>query len=333
MLTAILTIILFCILIIPHEFGHMIVAKLLGVQVNEFSVGMGPALFQRTRGETTYSLRAVPLGGYCAMEGENEESDNPRAFNNKPGGTKIAVLVAGAAMNVIVAVILLTISVAIGGIAVNSIASVTPGSPAQAAGIEKGDKIVEINGTKTGSWEDVVTEIKASKPGEPMNVVAENGGEKRSLVVTPEKKDGNVIIGVTASVSHSAVKSIKYGFIGTWNITKMMLKTIKMLITGKLSAKALSGPVGIVQVLGQAGSNGVAPFLYLVALISINIALLNMFPFPALDGGRVLFVIIRKLTGNMISDKTEGMIHLVGMALLVALFVVVTKNDIIRLFG
>ncbi len=334
MLTAILTILLFLILITPHEFGHFIVAKLCGVQVNEFAIGMGPAIWQKQKGETLYSIRAIPLGGYNAMEGENEESDNPRAFNNKSVPQKLAVLFAGAGMNVIVAIILLSFSISASGIVMQPLELVREGSPAEAAGLQAGDTITAINGTPTDSWSDVVTGIDGCEAGVPMEVEVRRGKETFTTTLVPEiGEDGRTVIGIQATISHSVLLGFRYGVPATWEMNKLMLESFVSMFRNGVSKDDVSGPVGIVTLVNETSQYGISSFLYLAALISLNLAIINLLPFPALDGGRIIFVIIRKITGNMITDKIEGYVHMVGMVLLLTLFLFITWNDISRLFS
>lgn len=334
MLTAILTVVLFCVMIIPHEFGHFITAKACGVQVNEFSMGMGPLLWQRQKGETLYSLRLIPIGGYCAMEGENEESDNPRAFNNKKAWQKLAVLLAGALMNILIALLVMIITVTSLGMATNTIGEVTDSGPAAAAGIRAGDRILSVNGHNISDWSELAAEISSVQAGDSVNVIVMREGTELPFdVVTAEAEDGRPVIGIQTKLSHNPFKGVKYGAIATWDMNRVLIDSFKQLITGKVGADEISGPVGIVSLVGQTTQYGWTSFLYLVALISLNLAIINLLPFPALDGGRILFVLIRKVTGNMITDDIEGRVHALGMVLLLALFVFVTWNDISKLFN
>ena len=330
-MTAVYAIILFVLLIFPHELGHFIVAKAVGVKVNEFAFGMGPALFQRERGETLYSIRLIPVGGYCAMEGENEESDNPRSFNNKPGWAKISVLAAGAAMNVLIAILALTIVSGIVGNPTTTLEQVEKGSPAYEAGMQAGDRILRINDTVIEEWSDVSPAIGGG--GVPVTIAYERDGKENAATVTPkEAEDGRYIIGITAEVSHNPAKAFVNGIKSTWNMTMMMVQSLYMLVTGDVSASDIAGPVGIVTMVSDTTSYGWYYFVSLVALMSINLAMINLLPLPALDGGRILFVLIRKITGKMISDDLEGKIHMIGMMLLFALMIFATWNDIMRLF-
>lgn len=328
-MVAIYAILLFLLMIIPHELGHFAVAKAVGVQVNEFAVGMGPTIWKKQKGETQYSLRLLPIGGFCAMEGENEESDNPRAFNNKPAISKIAVLVAGAAMNVITAWVILVILAFSVGTASTEIDAVNPGSPAEQSGIIAGDKLLSVDGTKINDWNQAVTKIQKSKNS--IEIEVDRNGKTETLNVTPKMEDGQKVIGIHSKLTRSPGKAITSGTVATYQMGKAMLVAFKGLITGGISVKEVAGPVGMVSMVGQTSKLGIAYVASLVALVSLNLAIINLLPLPALDGGRILFVIIRKLTGRMISDRTEGIVHTVGMVALLLLAVLVTINDVGRL--
>ncbi len=328
-MVAIYAILLFLLMIIPHELGHFMVAKAVGVQVNEFAVGMGPTIWKKQKGETQYSLRLFPIGGFCAMEGENEESENPRAFNNKSALAKIAVLVAGAGMNVITAWIILVILAFSVGMASTEIDAVNPGSPAEQAGIVSGDKLISIDGAKIKDWNQAVTKIQNSKGD--LEITLDRGGKTEEVTVAPKMEEGQKLIGIHSKLTRSPGKAITSGTAATYQMGKAMLVAFKGLITGGISVKEVAGPVGMVSMVGQTSKLGIAYVASLVALVSLNLAIINLLPLPALDGGRILFVIIRKLTGRMISDKTEGIVHAVGMIALLLIAVLVTINDIGRL--
>ena len=330
-MTAIYAIILFVLLIFPHELGHFLVAKAVGVKVNEFAFGMGPALFQKEKGETLYSIRLIPIGGYCAMEGENEESDNPRSFNNKPGWAKISVLVAGAAMNVLIAILALSIITGVIGSPTTTIEQVEESSPAYEAGILAEDCIIRVNDAEIDDWSDVGTAIGES-PKEAFITVDRDGQEKTFQVMPKKSEDGRHIIGITAKVTHNPITALGNGIKSTWNMTLIMFQSLAMLISGDVPASDIAGPVGIVSMVGDTTSYGWYYFVSLIAMMSINLAIINLLPLPALDGGRILFVFIRKITGKMISDDLEGRIHMIGMLLLFALMIFATWNDIVRLF-
>ncbi|WP_338546100.1 RIP metalloprotease RseP [Emergencia sp. JLR.KK010] len=330
-MTVIYAVILFVMLIFPHELGHFTVAKAVGVKVNEFAFGMGPAIFQRQKGETLYSIRLIPIGGYCAMEGENEESESSRAFNNKPVWAKISVLLAGAAMNVLIAILAMTLVMGYIGTATTTIDEVQTGTPAYEAGLLSEDKVLSVNGTPIEKWNDIAAAIGSGE--DRLSITVERNGEEKTFEMTPEKtEDGRYIIGVTSKVSHNALTAVSNGAKGTWSMTKGMFSALAQLVSGEVSTDELSGPVGIVSLVSETKNYGMIYFGYLVALISLNLALMNMLPLPALDGGRIIFVIIRKITGKMISDNLEGKIHGAGMILLFGFMIFVTWNDITRLF-
>ncbi len=333
LLTAILFVLMLLILVIPHEFGHMIVAKLCGVQVNEFSVGMGPLIFQKKKGETMYSVRLLPLGGYCAMEGEDEESENPRAFNNKKPSQKIAILLAGVIMNVLIAILVCIITFTIVGIPVNTVDTIENDSPAAVAGLETGDKILEVNGNKVKRWNETVEYIASCQEGDKIELTVRRGTEKKTIFIEPEYNEEvqRYTVGVTARVSKNPVVTIPYGIYYTKQLNSLMIESFKMIFKGKVTKDDVAGPVGLVKIVDQTKANFTS-YLLLLALVSLNLAIFNILPIPALDGGRILFVLIRMVTGNAISDETEGIIHTLGMLLLLGLFVLITINDVMHLF-
>lgn len=333
MTTAILAILLFCIMIFPHELGHFIAAKRMDVKVNEFSFGMGPAIWKRQKGETLYSIRLFPIGGFCAMEGEDEESEEPRAFTNKKPWQKIVILAAGSFMNVICAVIIMIIVTGILGFTTTTIDEVTVGSPAAKAGIVQGDEIVEINDKKVESWGDVSQYI--GEAGEKsVTIEVSRDGNAKTLIMQPEYDDaGRYVVGIKCAISHSPLRAIAEGSKATWNMTVDMFDVLGQLFTGKLGTENLSGPVGMVQMVSETTQYGFWYYGFLTALICMNLAIMNMLPFPALDGGRIIFVLYTAITGKPVSQKVEGTIHFVGIILLFALMIYVTFNDITRIFG
>ncbi len=329
MLTVVLAILLFAIMIIPHELGHFMVARATGVQVNEFAFGMGPAIFQKQGPETLYSVRIFPIGGYCALEGENEASDNEKAFSNKPWWAKILVLLAGSAMNMVTAVIVLTIVAGIVGNPTTVVDKVEADSPAMTAGIQAGDKILQIGDRKIDEWDQVSEALEGAEG--TVSVTVERDGSRITFDATPKEEDGRQILGIRCRMAHDPGAAIVSGVKGTGNMVVLIGSTLKQIFTGEVNADELSGPVGIVSVVHQTRSSGWMFYMYIVALISVNLAVFNLLPFPALDGGRIVFVVIRAVTGRMISDKVEGAFHAAGMVMLLVLMVFVTQNDILRL--
>ncbi len=330
-MTVVYAVILFALMIFPHELGHFVAAKSVGVTVNEFAFGMGPALFQRQRGETMYSVRLVPIGGYCAMEGENEDTGNAGSFNSKPVWAKLTVLFAGSAMNVLIAILALSIFIGAVGSVTTTLDEIQPDSPAFTAGLQKGDRLLSIDGKKIESWNDVTQAMGEGSGSRTIEI--ERDGETLTFDAVPEKnEEGRYVIGILPQVTHDPLTAVKSGLKLTGNMTVLMFDSLKMLVTGQVSTDEISGPVGIVTMAGETSKYGISYFVNLLALMSLNLAIINLLPLPALDGGRILFVIIRKLTGRMISDELEGRIHSIGMVLLLVLMVFVTWNDITRLF-
>ena len=334
MITVICGILIFCLMIFPHELGHFLTAKACDVQVNQFALGMGPAIFKKQKGETLYALRAIPIGGYCAMEGEDEDSENPRAFDNKTNWQKAIILAAGSAMNFLVALIIVIGLTFYTGVATTALENVNDGSPAMEAGLQEGDVITAVNGEETDNWTDVTAAIGSTKPGSTVDLTVERNGSEKTLTSKVEKADdGRSIIGVECQVSHNFFSCFAGGVKATGQMIITLGDALRQIFTGKIGMDQMGGPVAIVKFAGEAGRSGVATFLYLAAFISINLGVFNLLPFPALDGGRLVFLVIRKITGKRVTKSMEAKVHFVGIVLLLALMVYVTWNDISRLFA
>ena len=322
------------VLIAPHEFGHFIVAKLCNVQVNEFSIGMGPLLFKKKKGDTQYSLRLIPIGGFCAMEGEEESSDNPRAYNKKNSAQKMAILLAGVTMNVIIAMLSCTIAFQINGIPTNTLDQVVKNSPAAVAGIEAGDKIVMVDGKETSNWSAVTDAISNYDGKGELDITVNRDGKEANLSLVPkiDKETKSYKIGIVSAISKSPLLAVPYGIQLTGTLTHEMFNAIGTIFDKGLSKNDVSGPVGLVKVVGEASSAGIGSYLILLALVSLNLALINLLPIPGLDGGKLLFIILKIITFGKINDKMEQKASMIGLVLLLGLFVLVTVNDVMNLF-
>lgn len=334
MITIISSIIIFLLVILIHEFGHFIVAKMNGVSVLEFSIGMGPKLFQKESNGTLYSLRLLPVGGYCQLEGEDEENDSPNSLNNQSPLVRLKVILAGAIMNFILAFILLILLMSVSRVS-TEISGVIKDSPAYSSGIQTGDKIVSINGKNINDGEELLKNIKESQGDLNIRVIRDS--QSKNIKVTPRLENNVRKIGVNFQEEYniknfSLIKGFKKGVITFLNLTGMLYKFLGMLITGQLGLGGVSGPVGVVKEIGNAAKTGVANLIFLLAYININLGVFNLLPIPALDGGRAIFILIEMIFGKKISQEKEGYIHMVGLILLLALIAIVTIKDVIKLF-
>jgi len=344
--TAIAAILVFGVLIFIHEFGHFLVAKLVGVRVEEFSIGMGPSAFSKKKGDTLYSIRILPFGGYVKMTGEaglEEDSDippdDPRRFNNKTVAQRMGVIVAGPLMNLFLAVVIFAIVFTFIGVPFvdTTISEVVENSPADQAGLKAGDTIVAIDGEKVSEWSEMVFIIQ-NRVGEELELTVNRNGEEKIFMITP-KMDPETQVGIIGVIQNTPqwrkmnpVQALVTGFTQTVEIIVLTLVGIAQLITGQLDSGGVAGPVGIIQLIGESARVGLVYLLNLTAIISINLGLLNLFPIPALDGSKLIFLGIEALRGKPIDAKKENFVHLIGFALLMLLMIFITYNDILRLF-
>ncbi|KEO81857.1 RIP metalloprotease RseP [Tumebacillus flagellatus] len=332
-------------LIFIHELGHFWAARAVGVRVEEFAIGFGPAIIKHKRKGIAYRLNWIPLGGYVKMLGEDnpEAADAPDSFNNRPIAARILVIVAGVIMNLIGAFLILLLMYNLYGHPTaqvsNVIEQVTASSPASEAGIKAGDVILNVDGQKFSTFENFSDTVKAHE-GQPMKLDIQRGDQTLPITVTPRKVNDNVMIGVQPRQSTQWVKqggfgqSVSDAFTDTGEITGKVFTGFKMLVTGGVSLKEIGGPVEIVRITGEASQSGVPDFLYIVAFLSCNLAVLNIMPFPALDGGRLVFLIIEWLRrGKRIPLEREASINFIGILFLLTLMVVVTFKDVFKIFN
>lgn len=338
MLTAIWAIIIFCGLIFIHEFGHFLTAKLSGMTVHEFSIGMGPKLFGFTKGGTAYSLRLLPIGGYVKLEGEDGDSNDPDAFCNKSAFRRFCVLFAGAFMNIVLGFLIFVIIFSSGAtLASNTIDTVLPGSVFEDEGIQKGDRIISMSGeiysAGIHSYQDISMFISVNGD-KTAKITFERDGKRFTKEITPRynQDEKRSLFGFTPLYSNvTPLNVLYYAFWQCVFVIKSVFLSIWWLIAGIVPASAMSGPVGIVNEIGNAAKIGWQSVLSFAGLISVNLGVMNLLPIPALDGGRILFLIIEKIRGKKMKPEHEGYINFVFFALLILLMIVVTFSDISKL--
>ena len=329
-----------------HEFGHFIFAKLSNVYVYEFSIGMGKKIFgkKRKNGETEFCLRLVPLGGYVMIAGEDVEDENipkDRQMCNKGFWSRFLILFAGAFFNFIFAFLLLFVSALIYG-AVSTkpyIGDVSPEYPAYSAGLESGDLVLSIDGEKISNWDRGLVKLQTTNGDAVVFKVQKTDGSIVEYTVEPilvKDDDGNETykfgISTAYEKEYGFVKSLEYACNKTVSLFGSMWDTLKYLFTGRVGVNQLSGPVGIYSIVDTQAEQGLEAILYLVAYLSINVGIINLLPFPAFDGGRILFLFIEKIFRKPVSKKVENIFHSIGFFLIIGLLIYVTFNDILRLF-
>ncbi|MCI5893317.1 MAG: RIP metalloprotease RseP [Clostridiales bacterium] len=342
LLTIIAAIIIFGIIIFVHELGHFLTARLFGVTVNEFAIGMGPVIYKKQGKNTLYSVRAIPMGGFCQMEAEDEESDSPGAFTNKKPWQRIIVLAAGAGMNILLGFVLVTMIVvssaaANGGITSTTIASVEAESDA-ARFLQPGDKIVGINDTTVHIKRDLSFELGMYQGEGECELRYKRDGKVYSEKFTPMRatlEDGSpyYLVGFTVETSPVNLLTVLHeGFFQTIWMVKLVFVSLGMLFSGGASVSDLSGPVGVVSAMSTVAKTGLADFLFFAGFLAVNIGVMNLLPLPALDGGRIIFVLWEMIFRKPIPREKEGYVHFIGFVLLIGLMIFATWNDIVRLF-
>lgn len=341
------------ILVFIHEFGHFLAARLCGVGVQVFSLGFGPKVMKKKFGRTEYCLSAIPLGGYVKMVGEEpgstiDEKDIEQSFTHKSLLKKSIIVAAGPFSNFFLAILIFYCLYQFAGIYLPSpvVGKVVPDSPAMKAGFQAGDIIREINQKEVESFEDIFELVGKSQGGE-LRIIVERKGEFKAMVLSPELKPGkNVfgeeiekyIIGIVGSGESfhkrfNPIQAIGRAWADSWGLVKLTIVSIGKMITGSVSAKNLGGPLMIAQMAGEQAKAGLMNFAFFIALLSVNLGIINLFPIPVLDGGHLLFFGIEAVTRKTVSDKLREKLIQFGAALLVALMVFVFYNDIVRLIN
>lgn len=321
-------VIVFGILVISHEFGHFILARFNGVKVHEFSIGMGPKLFEYPGKQTKYSIRALPLGGFVQLHGENDDSEDHDSFSAKKPWQRFSVLVAGPLMNFLLAVVLFFSVYMMVGFPVNIVKDVLPGYPAQTAGIMAGDKVISLDGKPVNSWDDLTKAVPTDEKREFKTIVIREGQQVSLTMTTKESENGRRIIGITPDTKRSVLQSTQAAFISTREVTLGIVDFLGQLVTGKASGDGVVGPVGIVGVVGEASRSGMADLMGVAAIISVNLGIFNLLPFPALDGGRIIFVLYEMLFRKPFNKAWEQQMHYFGFMILLALMVFMVFKDL-----
>jgi regulator of sigma E protease len=361
-MSILLAILLFGILIFVHELGHFVFAKLFGVRVLKFSLGFGPRLFGIKKGETEYIVSALPLGGYVKMLGEDPDdtissADRDRSFKNQPIRKKAIIVLAGPLFNVLLTFFLYTTLLAAGiELPVPDLKNLMPvideviaDQPASRAGLQKDDRIVSIGDTEINTWLDIIG-VVATNPDKPLQFGIRRGDEFFKITITPRAeqitdRDGKIItigrIGIKRSGSgiYTFVKSSSLpdapvqGAIATYKMGRVIYDSMWMTATGEISVKNVGGPITIITESNKAAAAGMTSYLLFMALISVNLGILNLLPIPVLDGGHLLIMGIEAVRGKPLKESAVAVVHKIGLALLLALMIFVMYNDIFRLFS
>lgn len=340
-LTIIAAVIVFGVIIFVHELGHFIAARIFGVTVEEFAIGMGPVIYQRQGKSTVYSVRAIPMGGFCAMEAEDEESDSEGAFTNKKPWQRMIVLAAGAAMNILLGFVIVTIIVTssayqTGGIVSTTIESVEAESDA-ARFLQPGDKVVGLNGTRVNIKRDLSFELSRYSGEGECEIKFKRDGKTYTESFTPMEltlEDGSpyYLVGFTVKQNPTSLLSeLHESFFQTVWMVKLVFVSLGMLFTGEAGVSDLSGPVGVVSAMTTVAKTGLMDLIFFAGFLAVNIGVMNLLPLPALDGGRIFFVLIEMIFRKPVPREKEGYVHFIGFILLIGLMLFATWNDITRL--
>ncbi len=327
-------VLMFIALILIHEFGHFITAKMFKIRVNEFAVGFGPKLIKKQGKETLYSVNLIPFGGYCAMEGEDSESNDPRAFCNAKAWKRFIVVAAGAVFNLVLGLILVSIIICSGTlVGTTTVAKFDENAVSVNSGLCVGDTITEIDGRKVYTTQDVAYAFTAVTDGN-IDITVKRNGEKvflKDVSFLTETSDGINYIALDFKFlgeRKNFFNVLESTFKTTFSYCRIVWFSLVDLISGKFGISAVSGPVGVTATIGQAARMGIMNILPIMALITINLGVFNLLPVPALDGGRLVFIFLEMILRKPVAKKYEGIIHAVGLFLLLGIMVLITFKDI-----
>lgn len=346
-LTVIIAVLFFSLIVIVHEFGHYITARMFKVKIHEFAVGMGPKIFSKEKNGIVYSLRAVPMGGFCAMEGEDSgSSEEEGALCKKPPYQKLIILAAGAFMNILLGflIVLIFLGMSVSQtkmISVPTVSKTVEGSDASKY-LKEGDRIIKVGNSNIHIVRDVNFAMQQNG-NKAVDITVKRGKDKLSFNISPyeteyENGEKGYIVGFeTTAQKATVINVLREAFFDTVWMGKAVFLSLKMLISGQVGMNEMSGPVGVVSAMNQTaresggGLVGILNLLYLGAFISVNIGIMNLLPFPALDGGRILFTLFEAVRRKPVPAEKEGFVHMIGFMLLIALMIFATWNDIMRL--
>ncbi len=331
-------ILFFGIIIALHEFGHFSTAKLFKIKVNEFSIGMGPALLKKQKGETLYALRILPIGGFVSLEGEDEASDDPRAFGNQKAWKRLIVIAAGAILNIILGLLLIGIMLGISGkVPTTTVSDTTDNMYTAETGVLVGDKIISIDGTKVHSSRDLYYCLYRSDD-DKFDIVVRRDGERiefSQMEVIYDSQEGYCSF-IVANESVTALNIVPGAVRETLSMTKMIWLSLIDMVGGRYGMDELSGPVGTIGIVADTASTAAASadyasIIFILAFITVNVGVVNLLPLPALDGGRLLFIAIELIFRKPVPKKFEALVHAAGLILLLGLMALITFNDISNL--
>lgn len=330
----IVAVLLFLVLIIIHEFGHFIAAKLMGVRVNEFAVGFGPKLFSKQWGETKYAFNLIPFGGYCAMEGEDEESVDSRAFCNKKAWKRFIIVIMGATFNLLLGLIIIAVILAPNKYFVSTtVATFEEGARSQQTGLMVDDKIIEVDGRKIFTTYDLSYAFTNVDDGKIDITVSRDGKEKLLENVTFDSQEADGISYLTVDFKFYGIEKtfgnyLKQTVNTAFSYCAVIWRSLVDMLSGKYGISAVSGPIGVTVVIADVARESLRNILPIMALITINLGIFNLLPIPALDGGRLLFILIEMIARKPVPQKYEAVVHTVGFVLLLGLMLLVAAKDI-----